>query len=399
MISSKKHIFFLISCVIVPLSGFCLDIYVPGLVRMMHDLQTNRPHILWTISFFSYGLALAQLLSGPISDCFGRKKVMIMSVVAQMVILILIVILQQIRWMILLRFLQGAMIAFAVVPARAVVADLFSADEFHNKMKKMLAVWAMGPIFAPLVGGYLVTHLGWVSCFYFMLFYLLLILFLLTFFFEETLHETRDFSVSNLIVQYKQLVMNPYFLLCLVICGCVGGVIVIFNVVAPFLLHHVMHYDSSIVPIITGYFAMALGVSWFIGSIFNQRVHWASNKKMLLMILVAITATLSLFAFSFVTPLRIIYLLVPTCFIVVAASCIFSQFVPLALSPFKSLAGTANAGLFSGVWFINGLASMLGAFMKTNSLIGISIGYLVVVGVLMVLLSLYYFRFQHAESK
>ena len=394
----KKQSYFIIACIIVPLSGFCLDIYVPGLVRMVHDLQTGRPQLLWTISFFSYGLALAQLIAGPVSDAFGRKRVMLVSVLAQLIVLFCILLVQRVHWMIVLRFLQGVMVAFTVVPARAVVADLYSAGEFQTKMKKMLAVWAMGPIFAPLVGGYMVAHLGWFACFYFMIAYAFVILCLLLLFFEETLYQKQELSVSSLLLQYKKLYSHFYFLLCLVICGCVGGVIVIFNVVAPFLLHHVMHYDSASVPIITGYFAMALGVSWFLGSVYSQRSKMASNKKIMMMIGVALVSTLTLFGFSFLSPLRIVYLIIPTCFIVVAASCVFSQFVPLALSPFKSMAGTANAGLFSGVWLINGLASMLGVLMKTNSLIGISLGYLVVVAILMVLLCLYYLKFQHQDA-
>ena len=143
---------------------------------------------------------------------------------------------------------------------------------------------------------------------------------------------------------------------------------------------------------------MALGVSWLFGSLYSQRSKMKPSKKIQLMMSVALVATTSLFLLSFLKPLRIMYLISPTCFIVFASSCVFSQFVPLALSRFKAMAGTANAGLFSGVWLINGLASMLGAFMKTNSLLGVSVGYLVVVTILLLLVSLYYFKFQRLES-
>ena len=74
--TTNKHALFyaLIALFIVPISGLSVDVYVPSMPKMAEFFMTNKSLIQLSISFYMLGLGLMQILAGPISDSFGRKK-------------------------------------------------------------------------------------------------------------------------------------------------------------------------------------------------------------------------------------------------------------------------------------------------------------------------------------
>ena len=74
----QKRIFAGIVLLLIPLSGLCVDIYVPSLPAVAEALDATRADAQLTISTYVFGYGLGQLVAGPVSDAWGRKKPMIL---------------------------------------------------------------------------------------------------------------------------------------------------------------------------------------------------------------------------------------------------------------------------------------------------------------------------------
>ena len=151
----------------IPLGGMSSDIYLPSLPAMSNYFYLPNTFVQLTITLFTLGLGIGQLLTGPISDALGRKKLFISGMILQLIALVIIVITNSIHLFIVVRFFQGLGAAFMMVTARAMLSDVFHGEELKKQYTYMTASFALGPIVAPFLGGYLQHYLGWRSNFYF----------------------------------------------------------------------------------------------------------------------------------------------------------------------------------------------------------------------------------------
>lgn len=84
-----------------------MDMYLPALPNIAKDFHTNASFAQLTITFFVLGLALGQLLTGPISDVTGRRKPLLIGLMAYFIVSLLCVFSPSIWGLIILRFIQG----------------------------------------------------------------------------------------------------------------------------------------------------------------------------------------------------------------------------------------------------------------------------------------------------
>ena len=108
---------------------FVTDLYLPALPTMTSFFNASTSTIQLTLTGSMVGLALGQLLIGPISDKYGRKNPLIISLVIYLVSTLAIIIFPNVYAMIVLRFIQGVSSAGAVVISRAISTDLYQGRE------------------------------------------------------------------------------------------------------------------------------------------------------------------------------------------------------------------------------------------------------------------------------
>ena len=142
------------------------DLYLAALPRMGADLAADPSAVQWTLSSFFIGLALGQLLYGPVSDRFGRRPPLFFGLAVFIAASIGCALAPNIETLIVLRFLQALGASASATMARAIIGDLFELKEGARFMSQLMLVQGLAPIFAPYLGGWIVVSAGWRAVFY-----------------------------------------------------------------------------------------------------------------------------------------------------------------------------------------------------------------------------------------
>ena len=141
------------------------DLYLASLPGMAADFGVSPAAVQQTLSLFVFGFGTAQLVSGPLSDRYGRRPVLIGGLALYLVSGLACALTPSLDWLIAARFVQAIGCCTAVVVARAIVRDAYSPAEGARVMAKALSLLSLAPIFGPILGGYLQVGFGWRAAF------------------------------------------------------------------------------------------------------------------------------------------------------------------------------------------------------------------------------------------
>ncbi|WP_203718574.1 multidrug effflux MFS transporter [Asanoa siamensis] len=138
-----------------------IDMYLPALPALTADLETTSTAVQLTLTGTLVGLALGQLVIGPIADAYGRRRPLLAGLALHVVASALCVVAPSIGVLGALRVVQGLGVAAATVVAMAVVRDLFSGTAFARLFSRLMLVMGLAPILAPTVGSAVLEATSW----------------------------------------------------------------------------------------------------------------------------------------------------------------------------------------------------------------------------------------------
>jgi DHA1 family bicyclomycin/chloramphenicol resistance-like MFS transporter len=138
-----------------------LNILVPATPGLAVIFDTKVETVQLTLSLYLLGLAVSQLLLGPLSDRFGRKPVLLTGLFITAAASIAAIYSTSILSLILWRTLQALGASSGLVIGRAIIRDLYSRDRAASMIGLVTTVMVLAPMAAPLIGGILDTALGW----------------------------------------------------------------------------------------------------------------------------------------------------------------------------------------------------------------------------------------------
>lgn len=147
--------------VLMSISSFAIDITLPAFPEMVGRLEAPYATIQWTVTAYMFAAGLAQLVWGPASDRFGRRPIMAIGLSVFLLGSVLTSIAPTIEWLLAGRLVQGLGAAAAIVLARAILRDLYSGQELARNLALAWAIFAVGPILAPLAGAGVLVPFGW----------------------------------------------------------------------------------------------------------------------------------------------------------------------------------------------------------------------------------------------
>ncbi len=375
MMSNKlnKNIIVLIALYIIPLNGLSVDIYVPSLPSVANYFFTSDLLVQNTISIYILGLGISQLICGNIIDHFGRRKPLIISLCGYFVVSILVVTSKSIGMVTALRAIQGICMGFSAVSARSIFPDLFSGEEYYKKASYITISFAIGPIIAPSIGGYLQHYFGWRSCFYFLVLYSLIGIWLVFFLVPETAKFKKPMSLKLVITRYREMLSHKSFVLGLVCLAMLATVSTLFCIIGPFLIQDRLHYS----PITYGNIALLCGLSWFIGNASNRMLLKISIPKKINIALFFMSGALLLMLFLAHFWFNLYVIVIPVCLMLIAASIAFSNYfvhLPTLFPEYEAASAAFMAGSFSLI--SSGICALLSKIITTENQIPLVCGYL-----------------------
>lgn len=142
-----------------------LDMYLPGLPAMQRYFHSSASTLQLSITFCLIGLAVGQLIVGPISDRIGRRIPLIVGFALYSITSILLIFTSNIYIFIVIRLIQGLAGSTGQVLSRAVARDMFSGHELTKFYAMLMAVNGAFPIISPIIGGILLPIVHWQGIF------------------------------------------------------------------------------------------------------------------------------------------------------------------------------------------------------------------------------------------
>ncbi|MDT5094349.1 MAG: transporter, family, multidrug resistance protein [Mycobacterium sp.] len=146
---------------LIALGPLTLDLYLPALPKITADLSVSSSVTQLTLTGTLAGLALGQLIVGPLSDSLGRRKPLIVGIVLHMVASVVCVFAPNIEILGAGRVLQGIGASAAMVVSFAVVGDLFDDSAAATVFSRLMLVLGAGPVIAPSLGAAVLLRASW----------------------------------------------------------------------------------------------------------------------------------------------------------------------------------------------------------------------------------------------
>lgn len=191
-----------------------IDMYLPAFPQIGESLGGGVEGVQLTLAAYFIGMALGQLLHGPLSDGLGRRRPLFAGLVVYIAASILCALATSMEALIALRFLQALAGCAGMVISRAVVRDVSDVLDPVRLMGRLMLVMGVAPILAPLIGGYVTAWFGWRAIFWLLALIGVAALLLCIFVLHETLPEARRRRVSlpHVLRSYGDLLADRRFM-------------------------------------------------------------------------------------------------------------------------------------------------------------------------------------------
>lgn len=155
------------------ITPLAIDMYLPSFPAIATDLHTNIPNVEFSLSLYFFGMAMGQLLGGPISDAYGRRPMVMVGLIVFGMSSLLLCITNQIETFWMLRALQSFGGGVATVNVSATVRDMFDRKESARIFSLIAMVMLMAPLLAPTFGSLILKFFEWETIFLILGFYTL----------------------------------------------------------------------------------------------------------------------------------------------------------------------------------------------------------------------------------
>lgn len=214
------------------------DIFLPALGDMRQYYQVTQSQIQSAVAVFLFALALGQLLYGPLSDNFGRKKTLLLGLFLWLFTTIGVIYAVHIHAFLVLRFLQGLGACAGLVLSRAIINDLLDKKAAGKLYLIVFPFIGMSPALAPFIGGLLIQAFHWHATFIFLGFFIFLTILLCCVVLTETLppKKRQPFSPVGFMKGYLAVLRNKQFIFYALIPCFSYAAYFAYIVESPFLL-------------------------------------------------------------------------------------------------------------------------------------------------------------------
>lgn len=157
--------FVLVLGALIALGPLTIDMYLPAFPRIADELAASEAQVQLTLTGMLVGLSVGQLVIGPLSDAFGRRRPLMVGLAAHAVVSVACSLAPTIEVLAGLRVLQGFSGAAVSVTAMAMVRDQFAGIAMARLLARLMLVIGLAPIIAPSLGGVVLAWSGWRTIF------------------------------------------------------------------------------------------------------------------------------------------------------------------------------------------------------------------------------------------
>lgn len=270
--TDKKYYCFLVLYLVLlsALGSFVNDMYTPSLPEMARYVHCSASQAQLSLTFGMIGLGIGQLLMGPISDHYGRKIVLAVSLIVFIVGAVVSIFSPNMTVFLLCRFVQGAGAAGGYFLARTIPADIYQGRELAKLMALIGAVNGLAPASSPVLGGVIADYGGWKAVFIVLAAFAFLVL-CISPKLKESLYRQDRTSLPwyRTLPGYIKLMKNTQFMVHISLKGCALGLLFSYISAAPFILEVHYGFSQTMYGVIIGLNSLALAAGSMLSLRFN----------------------------------------------------------------------------------------------------------------------------------
>lgn len=224
---------------------FVTDFYLPGLPALAASFGTTTSWVQMSLTSSMIGLAGGQLLIGPVSDRYGRRMPLILSMALFIVSTLACLFAWNIESFVFFRIFQGIAGAGGVVISKSVAADLYQGKALNDFFSLLMVINGLAPIVAPVLGGFIMRYTDWEGIFIILL-AVGVILFAVSVRFRESLPPGRRIpgSVWRSFGKFVPIIRNGSFMHYVWIQTFSMGVFFTYIASSPFLIQEHFRLDA-----------------------------------------------------------------------------------------------------------------------------------------------------------
>ncbi|AIF53416.1 multidrug effflux MFS transporter [Pelosinus sp. UFO1] len=328
-----------------------IDMYLPALPNLASDLKASTSLTQLSLTACLLGIASGQLFAGPISDVCGRRRPLLIGLVAYAISSLLCVFSPNIVTFVILRFIQGLAGSAGIVISRAIVRDLYSGSEMTRFFSLLMLVNGVAPILAPIVGGQILELTTWRGIFAVLSGVGSLMLLGVVWGFKETLPIAlrSKGGVQNTLGTFMKLSKNRTFMGYALTQGFVMAAMFAYISGSPFVLQNVFNVSPQMFSLLFGINGLGIIIA---GQITGRLAGKINETKLLVAgLAIAFVGGISLLA-GVLLGGGLYTLLIPLFFAVSSVGIVGTSTFSLAMQDQAKSAGSASAliGLLSFIF-------------------------------------------------
>ncbi len=219
------------------LGPFALDTYLPAFPSIATSLNTGIDHIGLSVSVYIFGLAFGQLIGGPLSDRWGRAKIMLTGLIIFSIASLMLAFSHNLNELIVWRIIQALGGGWSGVSIAAIVRDRTDGQEAAKLFSMITLIMIIAPALAPTIGSTILTLGSWREIFIFLTVYSLLVLILLRIYIFTASASAQQTRVAKLsfFPAYKTVLKNNVAIYLIMLQGFSFSVMYVFLTNASFI--------------------------------------------------------------------------------------------------------------------------------------------------------------------
>ncbi|GAB5337462.1 multidrug effflux MFS transporter [Pseudomonas fluorescens] len=342
--------------VLIGLPRITLDMHLPALPAMADDFHSSDSQLQLTLTLYTLGSAISLLVSGPLTDRFGRRPILLVGLFLYVLATVACALANSLEVLIIARLFQALGGCCTTVIGRVIVRDYFDRHEQARLLGLISMAMAISPMAAPVLGSLMLPFISWRG-----LFVVLGVigagLYLVVY---RRLPETRPPQVaaappSNLLRLYGQLLRDRYFLRYSLAIGCVYSTYFPFISESSALLQRGFHLSTTAYALV---FAATISGYMLGANLFRRLVlRFEPDALISAAIGLNVLGSLLLAAATALLPADWLAIVLPMVVIMVSVGMVIPACQLSVLQPYGAIAGTASGLFFFTQMFLTAVSS------------------------------------------
>jgi DHA1 family bicyclomycin/chloramphenicol resistance-like MFS transporter len=381
---------------LVALGPLTIDMYLPALPKIADELSVSSSVAQLTLTGTLAGLALGQLIVGPLSDSLGRRRPLMAGIVVHMLASVLCLFAPNIAVLGVARGLQGMGAAAAMVVAIAVVGDLYADNVAATVMSRLMLVLGVAPVLAPSLGAAVLLKASWHWVFAALVVMAAALLLLAAMALPETLpvSHRRPLHVRSIAATYVELLRDVRFVILVLVAALGMSGLFAYIAGASFVLQGHYGLDQQAFALVFGAGAIALIGATQINVVLLRRF---SPQVIVVWALVAASAAGVVFVGLSLARIGGLFgFVLPVWAILAAMGLVIPNAPAVALSRHPDAAGTAAALLGAAQFGLGAAVAPLVGFLGNDE---VALALVMTTGMFIALLALLAVGVPTAESQ